>query len=300
MTSERLQALTRINLDDLMGAFGWKPTTASARLACAIFHVPARAFARQMLTLDDNTGKHGLVIAARAAERLQVQDVRVHGLDRLPAGGFLALANHPGLTDTLALFAALGRTDLRVIALHRPFLVTLVNISRQLLYLQESANERVALVREVGRHLRNGGAVLTFPAGRNEPDPQAYRGAVAALAGWTPSAEVFVRLAPGSPIVPVCVRGVTWTKAANHPLTRLRRLQEDRQLLASALQLLWQSAVGRPPITVHVQIGQPIYAARGGVNGFSSIHEAVLREMRVLIENPPAGAGQSVLWGKLQ
>jgi 1-acyl-sn-glycerol-3-phosphate acyltransferase len=292
---ERLEVLTRINLDDLVGAFGWKPTATAARLARALFHGPARAFARQMLTFDDNAGQHGLAAAARSAERLQVRDVRVYGADHLPAGGFLALSNHPGLTDTLALFAALDRPDLRVIALHRPFLLTLVNVSRHLLYLSESANERVALVREVGRHLRNGGAVLTFPAGRNEPDPQVYAGAVATLPDWTQSAEVFVRLAPGSPIVPVCVRGVSWEKIANHPLTRLRRLPDDRQLLASALQLLWQSAVGRPPITVRVQIGQPILAADRTTTGISSLHEALLGAMRDLIENPPTGEGRSAL-----
>ena len=35
----------------------------------------------------------------------------------------------------------------------------------------------MSLVRDVARHLRAGGAVLTFPAGHNEPDPDVHPGA---------------------------------------------------------------------------------------------------------------------------
>lgn len=292
---EALDSLTRINLDDLVGAFGWNQRGPAARLARWLFHEPAQSFARQMLTFDAETGQRGLVEAARRTERLHVRDVRVYGAEHLPEGAFLALSNHPGLTDTLALFAALRRPDLRVIALDRPFLVALGNVSRQLFYLPESPQERVGLVRQVARHLKNGGAVLTFPAGRNEPDPQVYAGAAAALEQWLESAEVFVSLAPGTPIVPVCVRGVTWERASHNFLAGLRRRPDDHQLLASALQLLWQSTLGIPPVTVRVQIGRPIYASGRGTSSRPSLHEMVLEAMRSLIEGAPQGEGVSVL-----
>ncbi|MFH1184185.1 MAG: 1-acyl-sn-glycerol-3-phosphate acyltransferase [Chloroflexota bacterium] len=291
----RLQSLTQINLDDLAAALGLQDQPRAAQLARALLRHPAREFAQQMLEFDSVTGARGLPEGARHAERLLAREVRVFGRDSLPPGGFLALSNHPGLTDTLALFSAIDRQDVMTIALERPFLTNLVNVSKQLFFLPEAASERVALVREVARALRNGRAVLTFPAGRIEPDPDVFPGAVESLQTWTASAEVFVRLAPGTPVIPVCVRGVTWLAAARNPLTRLRRSPADRQLLASALQLLWQLLFKTRPVTVNVQIGNPIFAEGAGRFDAEALHRAVLDSMQRLIRNPPAGDWQAAL-----
>ena len=292
---EPLAALTRINLQDLIDAFGWQNNAPFAAVARRVFHRPAEEFARQILRFDDETAERGLVEAARRTERLHARDVRVYGSQLLPRGGFLALSNHPGLTDTLALFAALGRNDLRVIALHRPFLVSLVKVSRQLYFLTDSPQDRVGLIRKVSNHLKNGGAVLSFPAGRTEPDPDAYGGAEDSLGGWIDSASLFARLVPGIPIVPVCVRGVTWAKAARHPAARLRQAPGDRRLLASAFQILWQTVFWRPPITIRIQIGRPIYAGHHDHRQPLDLHHAVVSSMIGLIRNPPEGEGETAL-----
>ena len=273
--------------------------TSLARLACKVTRIcgtwPARCSAyrrdrlpRQMLDFDVRTGEHGLAEAAGATARLYVRELQVLGRDRLPAGPLLAVANHPGITDTLALFAALGRPDLKVIALDRPFLLALPNVSRYLVYLTDEPHARMSLVRQVAGHLRGGGAVLTFPAGRNEPDPDAYPGAIASLDSWIDSASAFVRLAPGTAVVPVCVRGVTWSRLASHPLTRLRRTREDQQLLASTLQLVGNVLLGIRPVTVRIQFGNPIRRAERDVAHPSELHRAILAEMRRLIEDAPA------------
>jgi hypothetical protein len=137
--------------------------------------------------------------------------------------------------------------------------------------------------------------VLTFPAGHVEPDPDVFPGAIDSLASWTESAEIFLRLAPGTPVVPICVRGVTWRAAAAHPLLRLRRSSEDRQLLASALQLLWQLVSAARLVTIHVQIGEPIRQAPGVPFDGPSLHAAVMAGMRYLIEHAPQDEGESVL-----
>jgi hypothetical protein len=181
------------------------------------------------------------------------------------------------------------------IALQRPFLKSLVHVSRRLFYLPEEDGKRVALVRDVARALKSGTPVLTFPAGHIEPDPDVFPGALESLTAWTESAEVFVRLAPGIPVVPVCVRGVTWRTAAHHPLTGMRETPEDRQLLASALQLLWQLLFGSRPVTVRVQIGVPILPPERQRFDGASFHAAVLEEMRQLITTAPSGIGESAL-----
>ena len=292
---DRFQSLTQINLDDLVAALGLQNKSRVAGFARALLRRPAEVFARQMLEFDAVTEALGLAAGARHAERVLAREVRVFGREKIPAGGFLALSNHPGLTDTLALFSALDRQDVMTIALERPFLTNLVNVGKQLFFLPDEAIERVALVRRVARALRDGRAVLTFPAGHIEPDPDVFRGAVDSLATWTESAEIFVRLVPGTPVIPVCVRGVTWAGAASHPLLRLRTSLADRQLLASAMQLLWQLLSGARLVAVSVQIGDPIVCGEGRQFDAEALHRAVLDEMRRMIEQPPAGKWESAL-----
>jgi 1-acyl-sn-glycerol-3-phosphate acyltransferase len=290
-----LDALTRINLDDLVNAFGLQHRRAPAALLRALFHRTAQDFARQMLAFDDLIGVRGLAQAACITERLYVRDVRLFGAENLPEGPCIILSNHPGVTDTLALFAAVGLPDLRVIALDRPFLLSLPNLTRQLFFVTDLPQERASLVRHVRRHLQAGGSVLTFPAGHTEPDPDVYPGAIKSLASWTESAGALLRFSPEVAIVPVCVRGVSWRATARSSLARLRRSVDDQQLLASVMQLVANVAFGARPVIVKVEIGRPIRAAGNGGVDSASIHRAVLTTMEALIENPPEGSGVGVL-----
>lgn len=290
-----IDALTQINLDDLVSAFGFQNRPALARAARRSFHAPARKFAQQILDFDSAIGVNGLVEAARRTERLYVRGVRVFGADRIPASAFLALSNHPGLTDTLALFGALGRADLKIIALNRPFLVSLPNISERLFYVTDDSSARVALMRQVGTHLRNGGAALTFPAGRVEPDPDVYSGAIESLKDWTGSVGIFIRLAPDAAVLPVLVKNVIWKKTANHLLIKVKKTKDEREKLAAAFQLLAMVALNIKPVTVTVQIGKPITVKDLGTTNTQAIHQAVLAEMKRLMENPPDGEGVSAL-----
>ena len=290
-----LEALTQINLDDLVTSFGWQDQPLLARLLRLTFVKPARTFANQMTDFDLPVATHGLAEAARLTLRNYVRDIRIFGADRIPAGAFLALSNHPGMSDTLSLFVALKRLDLKIIAFNRPFLNALPNVSKQLLYLTDDAASRMTLIRQMSTHLRNGGAALTFPAGHIEPDPDVHDGALDSLASWTNSAGVFLRMAPETAVLPVLVRGVVWKKAAYHPLTYLKRTRADREKLAGALQLLAHAIWNVKPVTVRVQIGKPIYAKALGTVETQVIHQAVLAEMKQMITNPLEGQGESAI-----
>jgi hypothetical protein len=304
----QLESLTQINLDDLVVSFGWQNRPTLARLLRRLAHSPARKFAELMFKFDESVGKCGLADAARLPLRDYVRDIRIYSdaspstssaqrltPDLVPAGPFLALSNHPGAADTLSLFAALNRADLKVIALDRPFLRSLPNTSQQLFFVQEEAAARMSLVRQVSSHLRAGGAVLTFPAGHIEPDPEVYPGAVESLSSWTESTGVFIRMAPETPVLPLVVRGVVWDKAVHHPLLALKKTRKEKEDLAAALQFLGQIGLTLNPLTVRIQIGRPIYARDLGTTETSVIHQAVLMEMQRLIECPPEGEGMSVL-----
>ena len=293
--SGSLEILTQINLDDLVTSFGWQNQPLLARLLRRTFLKPARTFANQMADFDLPVATHGLAEASRLTLRHYVRDIRIFGADHIPVASFLALSNHPGMSDTLSLFVALKRQDLKIIAFNRPFLNALPNVSKQLLYLTDDPASRITLIRQMSTHLRNGGAALTFPAGHIEPDPDVHNSALESLGSWTNSAGIFIRMAPQTAVLPVLVRGVVWKKAAYHPLTYLKRTRAEREKLGGALQLLAHAILKIKPVTVRVQIARPIYAKDLGTTEIQVIHQAVLAEMKQMITNPPEGQGESAI-----
>lgn len=285
MTSN-LEALTEINLDDLVASFGWQKYPLLARLLRTFFRKPAQTFARHVIEYDEVVGEKGIIEGGWNLTRRYDKDLRIIGADRIPESAFLALSNHPGMTDTVALFAALNRRDLRIIALDRPFLNVLPHTTSHLFYVYDDPTKRMALVRQVSAHLKKGGAILTFPAGHIEPDPDIYPGAVESLKEWTDSVGILIRMAPDTAILPVLARNVVAKKYTHHWLLKIKKTKEEKEKLATALQLLGMVIFGEKPVTVTIQIGKPIYAKELGTVDTETIHQAVLAEMKSLIENP--------------
>lgn len=293
-----LELLTQINLDDLVSAFGWTNRPLLARLLRALFLRPARTFAQQMVEFDDGVGALGLPGGSRLLLSHFVGSVRVYGRENLPSSSFLALSNHPGMTDTVSLFVALNRPDLKIIALDRPFLNALPHTSEQLFYVKDDPASRMSLVRQVSSHLRSGGAALTFPAGHIEPDPDVYPGAVESLQTWTDSVGVFLRMAPETPVVPVLVRGVVRERSARHWLLHFKKTKAEKEKLTAALQLLAHVVFKQKDVQVRVQIGRPIYAKLLGSTETQVIQKAVLEEMKKLIEHEPREGGEYAIRSK--
>jgi len=270
-----LAALTDVNIDDMLRGVGFEHVQRGRTLLRWVLHRCAQQFARKIVYYDDLVGVRGL--AAGGAWAVTHFADRLAAIDRehVPHHGpVLIVANHPGLCDTTALFAAIDRPDLRVLAAWRPFLHALPHTSRYLLYVDDTQHKRVSAVRAVARHLRGGGAVLTFPGGQIEPDPYVQSGAAEALDRWNESVAVFARFAPDAIVVPAIVSGVVSPAALHHPLTRIRRHPRDQQWLAGLLQLQFRSLQQG---TVRVQFGQPIEAAQ------PNIMAAVRAEARRLI-----------------
>ena len=275
---ERLERLTRVCADDVITAFGLGGVNRGRVVFEALSRIPTRRLARQILTFDRIVGESGLGTGGEWALERLCRSARIVGRDNVPRGGpLLLVSNHPGLADAVALFSVTPREDLRVIAADRPFLDALPNTSRYLLTVAEAPAGRSGVVRAAARHLRGGGAVLTFPGGRIEPDPAVLPGAVESLGRWSSSADLFARLAPGLAVVPVVVSGVISARALRVPLAHLRRRKRDREWLAATLQMLTPALRN---VDARVEFGCPIYAgARGGIG------EAVIEETRRLVEN---------------
>lgn len=259
-----LADLTWLNIRDIVGAFGLGAGAPLRGLAELAARRPARRFAGHMLALDAAVGAAGLAAGGAWICSRYSRGVEVRGERPPPTGPLLVAANHPGILDAAALFSALGREDLRVLAIARPLLRALPNIASRLFAVGETAASRTAAVRAAARHLRAGGALLTFPAGRIEPDPLAQGGAEATLGEWSESLDLFARLAGEATAQVAIVGGVLSPAALRHPLARLRRTPEQRLYLAAILQLLRPA---RHPVTVRVQLGRPMAAAGAPLSG---------------------------------
>jgi hypothetical protein len=289
-----LSELVEINIDDMLNAWGLSHMRFGRTVLRALARPAASAFARDMGDFDDVVGRAGLSAAGATLCRRYTGGVRAAGVEHVSRpGAALILSNHPGLTDTAALFATIPRVDLRVIAVDRPFLRALPKTTEHLYLLPDALSERAGITRAVARYLRAGGAALTFPAGEIEPDPLALPVAEASLASWSESIGLFVRLVPEAQIVVAMVGGVLNPRALEHPLTRLRRVTKDRELLGAALQLMWRryqrgvvEVAFAPPLPAAELLAQDADPVR--------ITHAVIETARRLLANWPT-RWQSVL-----
>jgi hypothetical protein len=102
-------------------------------------------------------------------------------------------------------------------------------------------------------------------------------------------------MTPETAVLPVLVRGVVRKSFAFHPLTYLKKARREREKLAAALQLLAHVMLKMRDVNIRVQIGKPIYSKDIGTTDMKVIHQAVLAEMKRLVENPPVGEGESLL-----
>lgn len=277
-SSSLVDTLTEINIVDLLDSTGlW-------RFQCAplhrLFRPMASRFARMANEFDNRVGDHGLAKGSAWLMSQMTAGVRTTGLENIPTQGpVFILANHPGMTDTVALFCSLeSRPDLRVIALDRPFLRALPHVARQLIFLPEEESGRMAVVRAGAKHLKEGGALLTFPAGEIEPDPATFGSARAAasLQNWSSSYALFARLAPQTQFVPALVSHVISPAAQRHPLTLLRRTAHHKEKLAAALQVAlprYRDQVAR------VTFGAPLKADQGDAKALGACLTAQMRQL---------------------
>ena len=274
---EQIETLTRVCVNDLLSGFGLSGLHRGRRFLEWLSRVPARRVARQIAAYDQIVGESGLGMGGAWALERMVRRVEIEGKERVPTeGSLLVLSNHPGLADAVALFSSIPRSDLRVVAAQWPLLDALPNTSRHLIKVAKASSNRFEVLRSVARHLKLGGAVLNFPAGRMEPDPALLPGAVASLERWSTSVDLFARLAPNLTIVPVAVSGVFSPIALRNPLTYLRHREEDRWWLASNIQMLVPALRN---VTMRVTFGASVRTADSG----EAVSQRVLAEMRRLI-----------------
>lgn len=174
-------------------------------------------------------------------------------LRRLPAGAFVAIANHPcGLLDGLVLLHVLGQARPQLRAVANELLAPLLpQLAGQLVLVspeRQAAGRNVPGVRQLLRHLHNDVPLLLFPAGEVAHRTHLFRPALDSA--WHPTAGRLLAVAR-VPVVPVWLSGQN--SASFSVLGMLHPMLRTVRLPAELLNKRGQ--------TVQVRIGQPVAPA---------------------------------------
>jgi hypothetical protein len=267
---DNLTLLTRTNAREILAAFKLDRLGRFQPLADSLASFPARRLSRQILRFDNLVGQHGLAAAGRYILEEFTSSTHIEGQQHVPlCGPVLAVANHPGMVDAMAICVALERRpDLKIIAAERELLQLVPNTRSRLLLVNPQTGTRSGLLRDATNHLRQGRALLTFPAGTIEPDPSVR--VVDPLAGWSNSSELFVRLVPETLVLPIAVSGVISRTAHQHRIAKRFADPKEREWAAATLQVLCRHL---RDTQTRVAIGKPI--SSGHFNQRAAIHAAI-------------------------
>lgn len=268
--NDSLSLLTRTNAREILAAFKLDRLGRLQPLADWLASFPARRLSRQILRCDELVGQHGLAAAGRYMLDEFTGSAHIEGQRHVPrCGPVLAVANHPGMVDAMAIWVALERRhDLKIIAAERGILQLIPNIRSRLLFVDPRTGCRSGLLRDATNHLRQGGALLTFPAGTIEPDPSVR--VVDPLAGWSDSSELLVRLVPETKVLPIAVSGVISKTAHQHRIAKRFADPKEREWAAATLQVLCRHLRDNQ---TRVAIGEPI--SSGHFSQRAAIHAAM-------------------------
>ena len=245
MTHADLAALTAMNIRDLHQSFKVAHRPFLKPLVTAIGWFPAKRLAQSMADCDRLAGTQGLAAAGQAIVAGYAGAVDVIGADAIPRHGpLLICANHPGMVDASALFTAIPRHDVRIIAADRPLLRAMPHIAAHLICVPDDSAGRAQALRQAVKHVQQGGALLTFPAGQIEPDPAIMADASATLSKWSDFTSLISKLVPELAIMGVLISGVISARALQSPFIQHISDRKDREWMAATLQLIvpWYKA----------------------------------------------------------
>jgi hypothetical protein len=206
-----------------------------------------RRFTGLACELDGVVNAHGIAGGARWLLPRFVKGHVAQGIENIPPSGSLVIAsNHPAFIDSVVISAHIPRRDYRVIIGEIPFFKHLPNIRKNAIFAPEAGDSigRMQVVREAMRHLKNEGAVLIFPRGSIEPDPEWMPRPGAEFDRWSRSLEIFLKHVPQTQVLVTIVSGVISKAAMRHPITWFRTTRPDRQRLAFMYQFIRQMIAG--------------------------------------------------------
>ncbi len=236
---EQEKLLRSVLVDEITRTLGFK---GGGKMKPVIGFLSRRATNRLIeisLDINEEVDKGSLNSAFAKLLHLFSDPPIVRGVEDVPAKGPLLLTcNHPGTVDTAVLLSSVPRPDTKIISGYTPYTDNLVHIRKHLIYSTTDAHQRMSVVRESIRHLKDGGCLLLYPAGALEPDPAIIPGAIDYMKFWHRSVEIFVKRVPDIVVSPIVASHILLPRFYNHFIARMRKQQKDRQRAAEMLQIV--------------------------------------------------------------
>ena len=228
---------------------------------------PTHRFAQLAQRFDNRVSSMGFTEACRWLLPRFVSGLSIQGLENVPKEGpLLITSNHPGTVDGLLISANIPRPDLKIVASGFEFLRNLPATARHLIYTSSDTHERMGVVRQAIQQLKQGGALLIFPSGRLDPDPDVMPDAEQAFKLWSPSLEIFLRRVPQTHVLISIVSGVLTPSAMRNPIARLQRTMNDRQRIAEVVEVIQQLLSPlKPKLNPRLTFSNPFSALDLGV-----------------------------------
>jgi hypothetical protein len=282
-------------IDEIVGAVGLPKTHRTHAIFGHLFKKITNRMGVIGAKFDQISEEEGFPAASQYALTHFCRPAQVHGAEHIPhQGPLMVISNHPGTYDSLVLFASLEGHNIRCVTSVIPPLEALPHAHQYFLFTPgEDVRGRMLVLRRAINHLRDGGALVYFPAGHREPDPAVYSGGEESLDQWMDVFGAFFKHVEGLRILPAIVSGVISEKWAKHPIAWIRKKQIDKQRLAEFGQVMSQLIrPGKLMLTPRISFGPSFSLAdlqeEGGSGG---VFEAVIERVRVLFEESSAYFG---------
>jgi hypothetical protein len=236
-----VEKLTQYITEEILTILKQSPQAWVRRIFRPVLWLPAHRFATFAGTFDRWVEDFGFREAALRILPVFAQTFEAYNVENIPREGpLLITSNHPGTCDSLVIAANIPRPDLKIVATGIPFIQGLRNAADHLIYTTMDIHERMMVVRATIRHLKDGGAVLIFPTGRIDPDPELSPNAADDLMKWSPSLELMLRYVPQTQILLTVVSGVLSARWRWNPFVRLTGDDHMQRSVAEFLQVIQQ------------------------------------------------------------
>lgn len=275
-----VQELSESLVDEVVGAVGLHKNRFNHWLTWQLIRPVTDSFAKIGVTFERLITNEGLPAASRWVLSLFCHPVQAYFKEEiLQEGPLLVAANHPGAYDSLVFFSQLERQDIRWISTEIPFLKLLPNtFQHSIVAPRNNSSSRMIALRNIMRHLKNGGTMVYFASGHRDPDMAVYPGAEKTIDTWLPVFDMFYKYIPDLKVVTAIGSGILSEKWAYHALTKLRRKQVDRHRLAEFGQVISQLIKpGRLMITPTVSFGSVLSREALQVAGANGKYQAMIQ-----------------------
>jgi 1-acyl-sn-glycerol-3-phosphate acyltransferase len=282
-------------IDEIFYALGLPRNGASRHIFGPLFRHPAGGLGRIAARADEAAATSGITGAARRILPDLSLRVSARGTETIPADGpLLVVANHPGGLDSVAILATTPRNDMNVVISDVPFTRAFEAAGRYFVFAPPGPAGRAAALRGAIARLRAGRALLIFPHGDVEPDPELGPGSHEAIGDWSRSLEIILRKAPGTRLLVVIASGALLPRFARSPLVRIRRSAPRRQKLAEVLQFIRQvTRPGSVRLDIRLSFAEPVEGAdliaKGTMPAVAAIARRLLADHMEALKAPRAG-----------